>query len=73
MAKSRDARGRKIAKLHDGGLASRSFAKAMKDEEYRALMGRLLITPLTTHARTICRAIASEILNRRKVGLLVAS
>jgi hypothetical protein len=22
-----------------------SFAKAMKDEEYRALMGRLLITP----------------------------
>ena len=37
----------KIAKLHDKAVAWRhdSFAKAMKDEEYRALMGRLLITP----------------------------
>ena len=37
----------KIAKLHDTAVAWRhdSFAKAMKDEEYRALMGRLLITP----------------------------
>ena len=36
-----------IAKLHDQAVAWRhdSFAKAMKDEEYRALMGRLLITP----------------------------
>ena len=37
----------KIAKLHDKAVAWRhdSFVKAMKDEEYRALMGRLLITP----------------------------
>ena len=37
----------KIAKLHDTAVAWRhdSFAKAMKDEEYRAWMGRLLITP----------------------------
>jgi hypothetical protein len=55
----------KIAKLHDKAVAWRhdSFTKAMKDEEYRALMGRLLITtPLTTHARTICDAIAPKIL-----------
>ena len=36
-----------IAKLHDQAVAWRhdSFAKAMKYEESRALMGRLLITP----------------------------
>lgn len=36
-----------IAKLHDKAVAWRhdSSAEAMKDEEYRALMRRLLITP----------------------------
>ena len=54
----------KIAKLHDTAVAWRhdSFAKAMKDEEYRALMAFINHAPLTTHARAICKAIASEIL-----------
>ena len=57
MGEIEAARDAKIAKLHDKAVAWRHdrFAKAMKDEEYRALMGRLLITPPHNHADDLPR------------------